>query len=387
MQPTASPDAAKSKERGNELMKAGNYAQAVEEYKKALDLGAGDGAAALYSNLSFALLKLRRLDESLAEAERCIGAKADWPKAYYRRGDALFELQRYDEAHAAYSEALKLNDKDKDIEFALKLAEEAKAGGVWHRQLLPGRDIAIAPSDDREKTIFGAAKQLQNYIYLCGDARSRECYVVDPCWDTNGIVAYASRCKMKIIGAVPTHYHFDHAGGLVHKMFQSMIFGPFGPSGEPRLAGLLEMQRDHGCEIFVHEQDAAKAREQCSFTESTPLSQGTKLPMGDAGTLEVFHTPGHTPGSICLCVTPTGADKPSMLYTGDTIFPGSTGRMDFPDSSIDAMFDSLSKLRQLDDATVVYPGHAYGGASTTIAKEKANGMLRPFTREMWNQMH
>ena len=78
-----------------------------------------------------------------------------------------------------------------------------------------------------------------------------------------------------------------------------------------------------------------------------------------------------------------GADA---VMVGDTIFPGSCGRLDLPDSDIDQMFDSLATLRALDDSLVVYPGHAYSGASTTIGREKANGLLRPFTREQWRQM-
>ena len=72
---------------------------------------------------------------------------------------------------------------------------------------------------------------------------------------------------------------------------------------------------------------------------------------------------------------------------GDTIFPGSCGRLDLPDSDTGAMFESLQKLRELPDDLCVYPGHSYGGEKTTIAAEKRNGLLRPFTREQWRQMH
>jgi glyoxylase-like metal-dependent hydrolase (beta-lactamase superfamily II) len=51
------------------------------------------------------------------------------------------------------------------------------------------------------------------------------------------------------------------------------------------------------------------------------------------------------------------------------------------------MFDSLQKLRALDDAIKVYPGHGYSGDSTTIGREKQNGLLRPFSRDQWRSMH
>ena len=58
---------------------------------------------------------------------------------------------------------------------------------MWLCQLLPGRDIATAPSNQMEQTIFGAASSLKNFIYLLGDLTSRKCYVVDPCWDCKGV--------------------------------------------------------------------------------------------------------------------------------------------------------------------------------------------------------
>jgi len=71
---------------------------------------------------------------------------------------------------------------------------------------------------------------------------------------------------------------------------------------------------------------------------------------------------------------------------GDTIFPGSCGRLDLPDSNINHMFETMQKLRELDENLTVYPGHGYGGLQTTIAAEKRSGMLRPFTRDQWLQL-
>ena len=53
---------------------------------------------------------------------------------------------------------------------------------------------------------------MQNFIYLVGDAKTRECVVIDACWDVEGIIEFVKDEKMKLIGAVATHYHFDHVG-------------------------------------------------------------------------------------------------------------------------------------------------------------------------------
>lgn len=70
------------------------------------------------------------------------------------------------------------------------------------------------------------------------------------------------------------------------------------------------------------------------------------------------------------------------------VFPGSCGRLDLPGSSVDAMFTSLqTKVAALDDDLPLFPGHAYSGASSTVAKEKASGFLSPsITRARWRRM-
>lgn len=86
-------------------------------------------------------------------------------------------------------------------------------------------------------------------------------------------------------------------------------------------------------------------------------------------TLTFIHTPGHTPGSQCILV------NNCRLITGDTIFPGCCGRLDFPDSSPSLMRESLSKISLLDGNVVIYPGHSYGGSFTTIHRERQGGFL------------
>ena len=81
-----------------------------------------------------------------------------------------------------------------------------------------------------------------------------------------------------------------------------------------------------------------------------------------------------------------GAERPTMVLVGDTLFPGSCGRLDLPDSDVDAMFASLVQLRELPEALKVYPGHGYAGESTTVGAEKKAGLLSPFSKEQFKKM-
>jgi glyoxylase-like metal-dependent hydrolase (beta-lactamase superfamily II) len=89
--------------------------------------------------------------------------------------------------------------------------------------------------------------------------------------------------------------------------------------------------------------------------------------------IKFLHTPGHTPGSQCFLID-------GNLVSGDTLFVNSCGRVDLPGSDPEAMYHSLNDtLRNLDDATVVYPGHAYSNEpSSTIGKQKRTNMYMRF---------
>jgi tetratricopeptide (TPR) repeat protein len=165
---------------------------------------------ALYSNLALVHHKSGDAAASLAAADESIKLKPEWHKAHFRRGEALFELRRHADALASYQEASRLSPADADVKRMVKLTEAAAKGGLLLLQLSPGRDIAIAPTTPMDQLIFGAAASMKNFIYLIADATSRECFCVDPCWDPKGIATYAEKQKLKLVGAIGTHYHFDH---------------------------------------------------------------------------------------------------------------------------------------------------------------------------------
>ena len=113
------------------------------------------------------------------------------------------------------------------------------------------------------------------------------------------------------------------------------------------------------------------------------LEEGDVVRVGGVQ-LRVLHTPGHSPGSITLVAS--DADQVARLaLTGDTVFPGSCGRLDLPGSDARVMCDSLRRLAALPESLVIFPGHGYNGASSTIGAEKRTGLLRPMTREQWDR--
>ena len=147
------------KDEGNVALKSGDLAQAAELYQQATAEAAllpPEELASVWSNLALALFKQGCAAESIVAADKCIAAKPEWHTAHYRRGDALFYLQRYTEAQAAYAQAQALAAEDREVAAALALTAEAVQGGVWFRQLRPGSEFAVQAASPREELIFGA---------------------------------------------------------------------------------------------------------------------------------------------------------------------------------------------------------------------------------------
>jgi hydroxyacylglutathione hydrolase len=230
---------------------------------------------------------------------------------------------------------------------------------LYLRQLLSGQDFAV---------VNPAAGQMANFAYLVGDQDLGECYVVDPAWDVRGLLDVAAADGMKVIGAIATHGHADHVGGS--------IMG-FSIEGVARLVALA------GIKVWVHELDAAQLRRGTGLAESdlVIVTGGDTLTVGDQ-TIEIIHTPGHTPGGVCLKVG-------GAVLTGDTLFVGACGRVDLPGSDPKQMYHSLTvTLRGLPDDTVVYPGHDYGPRpQSTIGDEKrTNPFLQVGRYDDWNAL-
>ncbi len=153
---------------------------------------------------------------------------------------------------------------------------------------------------------------------------------------------------LKVEKILLTHSHWDHIAEV--KLLQELL----------------------GASVYIHAEDRANLEQ--PGTDELPLMfsiEGIKpsglLTDGEiimVGTLEikVIHTPGHSTGSVCFYL-----EKEKVLISGDTLFRGTMGRIDFPKSRPDLMKSSLKKLAALPSDTQVFPGH---GPSTTIGTER-----------------
>ena len=371
---------------------------ALEKYQCALafaNTSAEKGA--IESNLSFVELKLSNFTMAKLRAKNAIHLRPEWEKGYFRLGEVLFEEKFFVEAKVQYEIArTKTNEKTTLTRLLerIHLVDEALSdNGFYFRQLMPGKDICIKSSGKVSKMVemqvFQAAKQMQNFIYLVGDAKTRECVVIDACWDVEGIIEFVKDEKMKLIGAVATHYHFDHVGGTPPSPWNALGIKV------PGLATILEkFEKDANFLAHVPVHDAGR------ILSDNPTIKDTKVHMYDDDSTQVIgrkkmrwiHTPGHSPGSSVLVFSgdvETGTGKgQGIVLSGDTIFPGSCGRLDMPDGSVEKMYESMKKCRQLIDKNcVVYPGHAYNGNFSTIGRECSSGMLREMSKEQWMAMH
>lgn len=196
---------------------------------------------------------------------------------------------------------------------------------------------------------------MQNFVYLVGDPAARQCVVVDPAWEIDTIVDAAQLDGMTISGVLITHTHQDHVGGH--------LFGIDIP-------GVAEFMEKVKAKVYVHKAE----REFLKGFGSDLVQVGANetLQVGRL-TITFVHTPGHTPGSQCFLVD-------DRLISGDTLFIGSCGRTDLPGSDPTEMYYSLTqRLSKLPDETILFPGHNYGGLSSTIGSEKRSNPFMRFT--------
>lgn len=203
---------------------------------------------------------------------------------------------------------------------------------LYFRQLLAGRDFA---KNDP------SAEGMENFVYLIGDADKKECLVVDAAWDISGIIQVAQKDGFKIVGALATHYHPDHVGGHIYGM---------------DIEGLPDLLAKNPCPIHCHKLERAGIKKVTGLSENDLVGHesGDIVHVGDID-IELLHTPGHTPGSMCFRIK-------NALVSGDTLFLRGCGRVDLPGGDVDEMYRTINqRFSTISNDTVVYPGHAYGG--------------------------
>jgi hydroxyacylglutathione hydrolase len=190
------------------------------------------------------------------------------------------------------------------------------------------------------------------FCYLISCPPGKEALVIDPAGDEEKVFTRIKERGLTLKYIVNTHGHPDHTCGNA-KM--------------KKLAGARIVMHELDNQIFTSGQGREMAR-QWGFTPSPPadvtVKDGDEIIVGDI-TLKVLHTPGHSPGGICLL-------GDGNLFTGDTLFVGAVGRTDLPGASFDDFMKSIKeRLLTLPGETIVWPGHDYGARTTsTIEVEK-----------------
>lgn len=178
-----------------------------------------------------------------------------------------------------------------------------------------------------------------------------EAFIVDPGGHADEIAKFLDSKSLKPVAIINTHGHFDHIGAVAELAERYNI--PF------RLHKGDEFLVEKGAETSV--MFGFKPMEIPEI--KSYLEDGEKITLGDM-TVEVMHTPGHSPGGVCLYINGLGA-----VITGDSLFLESIGRSDFPYGDHGSLIQSIkSRLMCLDDSVKVYPGH---GPSSTIGHEKS----------------
>lgn len=184
--------------------------------------------------------------------------------------------------------------------------------------------------------------------YIICDEGKKECAVVDPGGDAPKIAMAVkeSGCELKTI--LLTHGHYDHIGGL--KGLREMW------SGVP----VYLNERD-----IIHSDDKKTARLFSGAGETVNYDEGDEIEVGDLR-IKAVATPGHTPGGVSLIVE-------DALFSGDTLFASSMGRIDLPGGNEDEIMTSLARLGRLEGNYTVYPGHMT--ASDLDTERSVNGYL------------
>ncbi len=192
-----------------------------------------------------------------------------------------------------------------------------------------------------------------NCYVLRSSQAAKDCLIIDAGLEADELTNFLKERQLNPVGVVLTHGHIDHIAGV---------------------AALRESYPD--IKVYIHQLDAKMLTEAQSnlsviaggqfSTEPADFILEDESIIDEAGIkLQVMHTPGHTPGGICLYSKDEGA-----VFTDDTLFAESIGRTDFPKGSMPELLKSIKdKLFSLPGETVVFPGH---GPITTLGREKTH---------------
>ncbi len=177
-------------------------------------------------------------------------------------------------------------------------------------------------------------KQTSTYTYVVGSKKNKESLIIDPVLDNvNRYLEFLNQNKLKLLFALDTHIHADH------------------------ISGMSLLNEKTGCKLLMGEHTTAEGL-------SKKLHNNEEFNVGDMIVKTIF-TPGHTSDSYCFLIN-------DMLFTGDTLLIGETGRTDFQNGNSVSAYNSLFNIiLKFPDNTKIFPGHDYNGkTSSTVGDEK-----------------
>lgn len=179
-------------------------------------------------------------------------------------------------------------------------------------------------------------------------AEGELCALIDPGAQSAQLVSWLKDNHLTPKAVFLTHGHYDHVGAV-----QALV-------------------QEFGMDVYLHKGDTTMTGELAQGLYWNKIyAEGDTVTVGGME-FSVLHTPGHTPGSVCLKLGNT-------VFAGDTLFAGSCGRTDFPGGSWEQMLASLRRLSNIDENCTVLPGH---GGETTLAQER---VYNPYMKEATKQ--
>ncbi|MFV2056863.1 MAG: MBL fold metallo-hydrolase [Thiohalomonadales bacterium] len=186
---------------------------------------------------------------------------------------------------------------------------------------------------------------MENFIYFIEDLKTQRTAIVDPAWEVNEILDFSKQNDLKVTDILLTHSHSDHINGI---------------------NGVLD-QYDAQLHLLKSETQLWRSFADSDMSASSELHHGgDRIILGET-TIEILHTPGHTPGSACYHI---GND----LIAGDTLFVFGCGRCDLAGGDPGQMFHTLKKIQaELPAATLIHPGHNYSQKTTATLQEQIDG--------------
>ncbi|MCT4604833.1 MAG: MBL fold metallo-hydrolase [Marinisporobacter sp.] len=200
-----------------------------------------------------------------------------------------------------------------------------------------------------ERLVVG---MLETNGYILYDEYSLEAFIIDPGDEVKTFIERIQKKRLKPIGIILTHYHYDHIGAVI------------------------ELKEKYPMPVYIHKKDAKGLNDPyinhsiSSFRKAIAIIPDKLVKDGDHietswVNLEIIHTPGHTPGGMCIKVK-----NENIIFTGDTIFNVDIGRMDLDGGDEQAMKNSIrNKISKWKDEVMIYPGHGDPASMEYVRKK------------------